>query len=71
MEDIPGTPETIIKSSNMKLHEHACRSRWKEENKIKGGHTLSLPGKKDKRGSSMLLLSYISVVSYFKRFPAT
>lgn len=46
MGDIPGTPETIIKSSDMKLHEHARRSRWKEGNKIKVRHSLSLPGKK-------------------------
>lgn len=43
MGDIPRTPETIITSSDMK---HAHRSRWKEGNKIKVRHSLSLPGKK-------------------------
>jgi len=71
MRDIPGTPETIIKSSDMKLHEHARRSRWKEGNKIKVRHSFSLSGKKNKRGSSMLLLSHISVVSHFKSFQSS
>lgn len=58
MGDIPGTPETIIKSSDMKLHEHARRSRLKEGNKIKVRHSFSLfaGGGEGNRGSSMLLL---------------
>lgn len=58
MGDIPGTPETIIKSSDIKLHEHARGSRLKEGNEIKVRHSFSLLGgkKKNKSGSSMLFL---------------
>lgn len=67
--DVPGVPETVIKSSDMKLHAQACKTRWKEGVRSKSGTPFPSLGKRAKGGSSICsFLLFLLFPTPSKRF---